>query len=58
MTRLAEIYTLVKEPEQALNTLEPLLAIPSWISPAELRSDPIWTPLRAHPGFARLAGPA
>jgi Flp pilus assembly protein TadD len=58
MTRLAEIYTLVNEPEQALNTLEPLLTIPSWISPAELRSDPTWAPLRAHPRFARLAGSA
>ena len=58
MTRLAEIYTLVNEPEQALDTLEPLLTTPSWISPAELRSDPIWAPLRAHPRFARLAGSA
>jgi len=58
MTRLAEIYTLVNEPDQALDTLEPLLRIPSWISPAELRSDPIWAPLRAHPRFADLAGSA
>ena len=58
MTRLAEIYTLVNEPEQALETLEPLLTIPGWISPAELRSDPTWAPLRAHPRFAALAGPA
>jgi TolB-like protein/tRNA A-37 threonylcarbamoyl transferase component Bud32/Tfp pilus assembly protein PilF len=56
MTRLAEIYTLVNEPERALDTLEALLTIPSWISPAELRSDPIWAPLRAHPRFAGLAG--
>jgi eukaryotic-like serine/threonine-protein kinase len=58
MTRLAEIYTLVNEPEQALETLEPLLTIPSWITPAELRSDPTWARLRSHPGFARLAGSA
>jgi hypothetical protein len=58
MTRLAEIYTLVNEPEHALDTLEPLLTIPSWISPAELRSDPTWAPLRAHPRFAGLAGSA
>ena len=56
MTRLAEIYTLVNEPERALDILEVLLTIPSWISPAELRSDPIWAPLRAHPRFAGLAG--
>jgi tetratricopeptide (TPR) repeat protein len=58
MTRLAEIYTLVNEPELALETLKPLLTIPSWITPAELRSDPTWARLRSHPGFARLAGPA
>jgi TolB-like protein/Tfp pilus assembly protein PilF len=57
-TRLAEIYTLVNEPDQALDTLEPLLTIPSWISPAELRSDPTWAPLRSHPRFAGLAGSA
>jgi len=49
---------LVNEPDEALGTLEPLLAIPSWISPGELRSDPTWAPLREHPRFARLAGPA
>ena len=38
--------------------LEPLLAMPSWISPAELRSDPTWAQLRAHPRFAGLTGPA
>jgi hypothetical protein len=48
----------VNEPEQALETLEPLLTIPSWITPAELRSDPTWARLRSHPGFARLAGSA
>jgi hypothetical protein len=58
MTHLAEIYMLVNEPEEALGTLEPLLAIPSWISPGELRSDPLWAPLRGHPRFAQLAGPA
>ena len=25
------------------------------VSPAELRTDPIWQPLRAHPGFEKLA---
>ncbi len=53
-TRLAQIYTIVGEPERAIATLAPLLTVPSWISPAELRSDPIWAPLRQHPRFATL----
>jgi len=56
LTRLAQIYTLVNEPDQALEVLEGLLSAPSWISPGELRSDPVWTPLRRHPRFAALAG--
>jgi serine/threonine protein kinase/Flp pilus assembly protein TadD len=53
-TRLALIYAVVDEPERAITTLAPLLSMPSWISPAELRSDPIWAPLRQHPRFAEL----
>ena len=56
LTRLAQIYTLVNEPDQALEVLEGLLSAPSWISPGELRSDPVWAPLRRHPRFAAIAG--
>jgi serine/threonine-protein kinase len=56
--RLAQIYVRVGEPGLALDTLEPLLALPGWITPAGLRSDPTWAPLRAHPRFAQLAGSA
>ena len=58
LSRLAQIYVLVDEPDQALVILEELLATPGWISPAELRSDPIWAPLRQHPRFGRLADSA
>jgi serine/threonine-protein kinase len=51
---LPRIYTLVGAPGPALGLLEPLVGVPSWISPAELRSDPAWAPLRAHPLFVRL----
>jgi serine/threonine-protein kinase len=58
LTHLAEIYTIVGEPEQAIATLRALLTIPSWISVPELRADPTWAPLRSHPRFAELVSPA
>jgi TolB-like protein/Flp pilus assembly protein TadD/tRNA A-37 threonylcarbamoyl transferase component Bud32 len=57
-TYLAQIYTLAGNPDQAVATLRPLLKLPSWITPAELTTDPLWSPLRAHPGFAALTGTA
>jgi serine/threonine-protein kinase len=54
LIHLAQIYSLVSEPGEALATLEPLLSIPSLISPEELRSDPIWESLRDHPRFRKL----
>jgi tetratricopeptide (TPR) repeat protein len=53
-TYLAQIYLLTGQLDQAVATLRPLLGFPSWITPAELTSDPLWAPLRAHPGFASL----
>jgi serine/threonine-protein kinase len=53
-TYLAQIHTLTGNLDQAVATLRPLLTLPSWITPAELTSDPLWSPLRAHPGFATL----
>jgi len=54
---LARIYTLVGEADSAVAILTHLRAIPSWISPAELESDPTWAPVRAHPAFRRLVAP-
>jgi eukaryotic-like serine/threonine-protein kinase len=58
LTRLAQIYMLAGEHDRALDTLEPLLELPSWLTPALLRSDPTWALLRTDPRFARLAGSA
>jgi serine/threonine-protein kinase len=51
---LAQIYTLVNEPDKAIDHLEALLRVPSFLSPARLRIDPTWAPLRANPRFQKL----
>jgi eukaryotic-like serine/threonine-protein kinase len=58
LVRLAQIYMLAGDNPRALDTLEPLLGLPGWVTPALLRSDPTWAPLRAEPRFARLSGSA
>ncbi len=51
---LARIYLRTGEPDRAIDLLEPLLQIPSWISRAELRADPTWAALHGHPRFREL----
>jgi tetratricopeptide (TPR) repeat protein len=51
---LAFIYTLTGETDAALDRLDYLLTIPSWITVAWLRMDPQWDLLRDQPGFKRL----
>ncbi len=52
--QLARIYTIVGEPDKAVDALEPLLKIPYYLSPAWLRIDPNLAPLRGNPRFDRL----
>ena len=52
---LARVYLMANQPEQAIEILERLSRLPTWVSPAELRVDPIWAPLRDNPRFQRLA---
>ena len=56
LATLAGIYTMIGEPESAIDLLGQLLAVPSWYSVQELRVDPSWDPLRGHPRFQRLVG--
>jgi serine/threonine-protein kinase len=51
---LAVIYTMVGEYDAALDEIEYLLSIPSWISYHDLRLDPRWDALRDHPRFQEL----
>jgi serine/threonine-protein kinase len=52
--QLARIYILVGEPDKAMDRLEPLLRIPYYVSPAWLRIDPTFEPLRKTPRFERM----
>ena len=56
--QLVRIYTLVGEPEKALDQLEPLMKIPYHVSPAWLKIDPNFDPLRKNPRFQKLVASA
>ena len=51
---LALIYAITGEHDLALDQVERLMSIPSWISPAWLRTDPRFNRLRAHPRFREI----
>jgi len=51
---LAQIYTALGEPDKAIDHLAALLRVPSFLSPAFLRVDPTWAPLRGNPRFQAL----
>lgn len=51
---LARTYLVAGEPEKALDELEPLLKMPYFLSPAWLRIDPAFDPIRNNPRFRKL----
>ena len=58
MVWLAVIYMVAGRRADAIQTLERILAEPSWISAAELRLNPYYDELRGEPDFQRLTGNA
>jgi tetratricopeptide (TPR) repeat protein len=57
LTELAQLYLRVGENDQAIETLREVMAMPSGgvaISPALLKLDPVWDPIRNDPGFQQL----
>jgi serine/threonine-protein kinase len=54
----AYVEMLVGETDAAVQRIAYLLSIPSDMSVAQLRVDPMWDPLRANPRFQRLVGAA
>jgi serine/threonine-protein kinase len=55
---IARIYTLVGEPEKALDNLEALLKTPTYLSAGWLKIDPNFDPLRKNPRFQKLVASA
>jgi TolB-like protein/Tfp pilus assembly protein PilF len=51
---LAEIEAWADKPEEATKRLGHLLSIPTTISIARLKIDPVWDPIRNHPDFQKL----
>jgi serine/threonine protein kinase/tetratricopeptide (TPR) repeat protein len=53
-TNLARIYTMLGRTDAAIDQLEVILSKPGPLSPAWLRADPFWAPLRGNPRFERV----
>ncbi len=51
---LAQIYTMIDDKDQAINTIEYLLKTPSFFSVKLLQLDPVWEPLMKKPEFNTL----
>jgi serine/threonine-protein kinase len=55
---LARVHMMVGSKDRAVELLEPLVEVPNNLSKAWLRVDPTFDPLRSHPRFQALVGPA
>jgi adenylate cyclase len=55
---LAQTYMLVGETDKAIDTLERLLKLPHYMTPAWLAVDPTYDSLRKNPRFQKLVAPS
>lgn len=54
LVNLAEVLVIFEEYDSAVSHLEYLLTIPGFVSTPYLKADPLWEPLKDHPGFMQL----
>jgi serine/threonine protein kinase/tetratricopeptide (TPR) repeat protein len=54
VSNLARSFMLAGQADSAISLLRSLSAASSWVTPAALRADPTWDPLRDHPRFQEL----
>ena len=51
---LAQVYTWTNEPERAIELLQKLAAMPSYVNYARTKLYPMWNPLRGDPRFQKI----
>ena len=51
---LAQVYTWTNEPDRAIELLQKLAAMPSYVNYARLKLHPMWNPLRGDPRFQKI----
>src|SRR5262249_47019513 len=51
---LAQVYTWTNERDRAIELLQKLVAIPSYLNYARLKLHPMWNPLRGDPRFKKI----
>jgi TolB-like protein/Tfp pilus assembly protein PilF len=51
---LGQVYTWTNEPDRAIELLQKLVAMPSYVNYARLKLHPMWNPLRGDPRFQKI----